>query len=71
MGKKGTDILYFVSFCLEQYKMQKGLSGSETLKLFDKNGITDYLAKHYDVLHTQGAAWLMNDIDEHIKDRKV
>ena len=71
MGKEGTDILYFVSFCLEQYKMQKGLSGRETLKLFDKDGITDYLAKHYDVLHTQGATWLMHDIDEHIKDRKI
>ena len=41
MGKEGSDILYFVSFCLEQYKMQKGLSGSEALKLFDKNGVTD------------------------------
>ena len=51
--------------------MQKGLSGSEALKLFDMNGVTDYLAKHYDVLHTQGAAWLMNDIDEHIKNREV
>lgn len=67
MGKRETDISYFVAFCLEQYKMKKGLSGSETLKLFDKYGVTDYLAKHYDVLHTQGAAWLMHDIDEHIK----
>ena len=66
MEKEGSDILYFVSFCLEQYKMQKGLSGSEALKLFDKNGVTEYLAKHYDVLHTQGAAWLMNDISEQI-----
>ena len=71
MGKEGSDILYFVSFCLEQYKMQKGLSGSEVLKLFDKNGVTEYLAKHYDVLHTQDATWLMHDIDEHIKDREI
>lgn len=71
MGKEESDILYFVSFCLEQYKMQKGLSGSEALKLFDKNGVTEYLAKHYDVLHTQGATWLMHDIDEHIKNREI
>ena len=51
--------------------MQKGLSGSEALKLFDKNGVTEYLAKHYDVLHTQGATWLMHDIDEHIKNREI
>ena len=49
--------------------MEKGLSGSEALELFDKNGVTEYLAKHYDVLHTQGASWLMQDIDEYIKKR--
>ena len=70
MGKEYLDILYFVSFCLEQYKIQKGLSGSEALKLFDKNGVTDYLAKHYDVLYTQGASWLMHDIDEYIKNKE-
>ena len=71
MGKEESDMLYFISFCLEHYKMQKGLSGSEALKLFDKNGVTEYLGKHYDVLHTQGAAWLMHDIDEHIKSKEI
>ena len=70
MGKKDSDILFFLSFCIEQYKMHQGLSGSETLKLFDENGITDYLVKNYDVLHTQSAEWMMQDIDDKINSRK-
>jgi len=70
MAKKESDILYFVSFCIEQYKMYKGLSGSETMKLFDEYGITDYLAQNYDVLHTQGVQWLIQDIEELINSKK-
>lgn len=70
MGKKDSDILYFLSFCIEQYKMHQGLSGSETLKLFDENGIIDYLANNYDVLHTQSAKWMMEDIDRIINSKK-
>ena len=67
MDKRDADILYFVSFCIEQYKMHKGISGNETMKLFDQYGVTDYLANHFDVLHTQGAKWLMQEIDDFIK----
>ena len=51
--------------------MHKGLSGSETIKLFDQNGVTDYLAENFDVLHTQGAQWLMQEIDEYIGSKEV
>ena len=70
MGKEDQNILYFLSFCIEQYKMYKGLSGSETMKLFDDCGITDYLVKNYDVLQTQGAQWIVQEIDEIIKRKK-
>ena len=69
MDKRDTDILYFISFCIEQYKMHKGMSGSETMKLFDQYGVTDYLVNHFDVLHTQGTQWLMQEIDDYIKNR--
>jgi len=70
MDKRDTDILYFVSFCIEQYKMYKGLSGGSTMALFDKKGVTTYLIDHYDVLHTQNAQWLLQEIDDYIKDRQ-
>lgn len=70
MGKEDESILYFLSFCIEQYKMYKGSSGGETMKLFDDYGITEYLVRNYDVLHTQGAQWIVQEIDEIIKRKK-
>jgi len=66
MDKRDTDILYFLSFCIEQYKMYKGLSGSETMTLFDNKGVTTYLSEHFEVLHTQSAQWLIQEIDDYI-----
>ena len=45
MDKRDADILYFVSFCIEQYKM-------------------------LDILHTQGSQWLMQEIDDYIKNKQ-
>lgn len=60
----------FVIFCLEGYKLKNSLTGKEAYDIFDKYGIFDYLTKGYDVLHTQGEPYLMNDIEEIIKIRK-
>ncbi len=70
MDKRDADIVYFVSFCIEQYKMHKGLSGGNTMTLFDKVGVTNYLVDHYDVLHTQSAQWLIQEIDDYINKRQ-
>ena len=37
MDKKKQDIAYYVSFCIEQYKNAKHLTGAETLQLLDKS----------------------------------
>ena len=66
MSKKQQDIAYFLSFCTEQYKNEKHLSGSDAMDVMSKYGVLDYLAKHYEMLHTQGRQWLMEDIDEFI-----
>lgn len=66
MEKKIND---FVVFCLEAYKFEKKLSGKEVYELFEKYGVIKYLQEGYDVLHTQGDKWLMNDIDEFLKIR--
>ena len=59
----------FVIFCIENYKVYRNLSGKETLKLFDDYGVLDYLENNYDVLHTTGDRFLVNDIDEFLKIR--
>ena len=70
MKKKQQDIAYFLSFCTEQYKNEKHLSGSDAMEVMSKYGVLDYLAKHYEMLHTQSRQWLMEDIDEYIALRK-
>ena len=73
MDKRNLDIAYFLSFCIEQYKTEKGISGADAVQVLKLYGVLEYLAEHFDVLHTQSKQWLLADIDEFIhirKDRK-
>ena len=70
MDKNKLDIAYFLSFCIEQYKKEKGISGAEAARLLQGYGVWEYLKEHFEVLHTQSKQWLLADIDEFIKLRK-
>ncbi len=70
MGKTDQDKLLFLSFCIEQYKNAKGMTGEETMRTLSSYGVLDYLNDNFEVLHTQGAQWLLADIDEFIEIRK-
>lgn len=70
MDKKNQDTAYFISFCIEQYKVEKGISGKEAMDILLENGVLDYLFDHYEVLHSQSWQWLIEDIDEFIAERK-
>ena len=67
MNKKTND---FIIFCLEQYKYKEGLTGEEAYNIFEKYEIFDYLENVYEGLHTQGAPYILNEIEETIKARK-
>lgn len=56
----------FLSFCIEQYKNAKGISGKQSMEFLAENGVLDYLESNYEVLHTQGAQWILEEIDEYI-----
>lgn len=64
MSKRDHDILYFVAFCLEGYKNKHGLTGEAVSSLFDQYGIKQYLANQYNLLHTQGMPWILEEIEE-------
>ncbi len=70
MSKKEKDIALFVAFCIEEYGAAKGMTGEQVLDLFSQYGVTDYLSKCFEPLHTQGRQWLMEEIDEFIHIRK-
>jgi len=69
MSRREIDESYFVAFCIEQYKAVAGLDGSAVAELFYRKGVTDYLSDNFDVLHTQSRQWLMEEIDEYLKQR--
>ncbi|MBO5708061.1 MAG: DUF3791 domain-containing protein [Bacteroidales bacterium] len=70
MSNSTQDVAYFISFCLEQYKNEKSISGADAMSIFSEYGVVDYLAEHFEILHTQGAQWILEDIDVFINKRK-
>ena len=70
MDKKRQDIAFFLAFCVEQYMNERRLSHEEAMSLFTEFDVLDYLAEHFEILHTQSRQWIIEDIDEYIKERK-
>ena len=70
MEKKKQDIAYFISFCIEQYKNNKGISGAEAMTLLSETCVLEYLSEHWEILHTQRRQRIIEDIDEFIRTRK-
>lgn len=66
MDKKELDIAYFLSFCIEQYKMKYNLLGEEAMTLFEKYNVLQYLSDNFEVLHTQSRQWLIEEIENYI-----
>ncbi len=67
MSKQELDKSYFVVFCIEQYKKHRGIDGTDAAELLFSTGIADYLNENYEVLHTQSRQWLMEEIDDRLK----
>jgi len=63
-------LLLFYAFCLEKYKAFANLSAEEALLIFRKYRVFDYLKEGFDILHTQGESYIVNEIDLFIKTRK-
>lgn len=67
MSKQEIDKSYFLAFCIEQYKQWRGISGSEAAEIIFLSGVAEYLTDNFEVLHTQSRQWLMEEIDERLK----
>ena len=60
----------FVSFCIEQYAKAKNKNTVDVVNLFEQYGIAEHFCEFYDVLHTQGGEWLVEEIDEMINEKR-
>jgi hypothetical protein len=65
-----SDTAHFKIFCLERYKSEHRMKGKEVFRLFKEYGVLDYLGSFYEVLHTFGDKYLVEDIDLFIETRQ-
>ena len=56
--------LEFGVFCIEKMAERLGVPGDVVYRKFAKESdiLRNYICKHYDILHTQGAAWIEEDL---------
>lgn len=60
----------FKVFCLEAYKNVHQMDGATALDTFKRYGVFDYISSFYDVLHSTGLQYIVEDIDLYIKARQ-
>jgi hypothetical protein len=60
--------LFFI-FCIEGYKRFSGRAAEAVLTTFTTEKVFDFLSSSYDVLHTQDKAYIMEAIDDFLKNR--
>ena len=70
MSKQEIDKSYFLTFCIEQFKQSRGITGAEASEIIFASGIAEYLTDNYEVLHTQSRQWLMEEIEERLKEQE-
>ncbi len=64
--------LEFVTYCIGQLSLLLKLPQREIYKRLKKSGILyGYIVPSYDVLHTFGTRYLMEDLTEYMKEKGV
>ena len=61
-------VVYLIHACANSWHKNP----SDVYKLLQKSGCIDnYLVPHYDILHTQGTEYLVDDIKEYLGIRRL
>lgn len=59
--------IWFLASCVELYKDEKGLNGHEAFNYLRETGAIDYIIKCWEGLHMTSPLYIVDSIDEHIK----
>lgn len=60
----------FFTYTLEKYALSKKMGGLQALALFKEYDADKFLINNYDLLHTQGTGYVIDEIDLFLKARK-
>lgn len=63
-------ILLFISFCIEAYKRAVNIGGLEVLALFHQYAVFSFLSINYEILHTQGERYIVEEIVIFLKNKR-
>ncbi|MBQ8576474.1 MAG: DUF3791 domain-containing protein [Clostridia bacterium] len=61
--------LNFLVYCIEIYKQSHNLTGKEVIALFQNYGVTDYILRFAESLHTTGERYILADINDYLEAR--
>lgn len=64
------DAFEFYVYTLEKYAISKRIGGLQALALFKEYEADEFLLKHYDLLHTQGTGYVIDEVQRYIDRRK-
>lgn len=60
----------FIVFCIEVYARRQALSSLQTYALFKAKGLIPFLKNNFEILHTQGEEYILDEIKLYLKRRK-
>ena len=64
--------LEFATFCIGNLSQRLNISQTEVYNLLNQSGILDnYIIGAYDVLHTFGKDYLMDDLMEYMQEKEL
>lgn len=64
------EVFDFYTYCLENYAIRKQTSGMHAWLAFKESNADEYVINNFDLLHTQGLEYVLDDIQRFINRRK-
>ena len=64
------EVFEFYTYSMENYAIRKRISGMRAWVIFKESGADEYVIDNYDLLHTQGLEYVLDDIQRFINRRK-
>jgi len=62
--------IWFLASCVELYKEERKINGKEAYNYLRQNGAVDFITSCWEGLHTTSPSYIVDSIDEYIRNRK-
>lgn len=66
---KEEQIIEFIAFCIENFKVKHGMKGKAVANLFYESKVLEFLKDAYEMLHTQSKDYIIEEIEVYLRNR--